>query len=142
MSNVLGTIATAVAAGGLNNAQAHGYIDARQKVNLDVYTIAGTETVASTIKLCGKIPKGARVLSINLTVSANQTAATFSVGDSASATRYATASTSLQTAGKYSIDGGQYQVGQSAGDDQLLLTTGGATLTAGTLKAEVVYCLD
>lgn len=139
MATVLGVIATAVAAGGVNNAVAQGHINARVKVNLDTYTIAGTEGTSSTITLGALIPKGARVLKVVLTVSANQTSATFSVGDDASATRYASASTSLQTAGRYEYDGSQYEVGTTSGDDQIVLTTGGATLTAGTLKAEVHY---
>lgn len=142
MTATLGVIATAVAAGGLNNAQAHGFIDARKKVMLETYTILATEVVGSTIKLFGKIPKNARVLSLKISVSANQNAATISIGDDASATRYATASTSFQTAGKYEFDGGQYLVGTATGDDQIKLTTAGATLTAGTLKAELEFALD
>jgi hypothetical protein len=142
MADVLGVVATAVAAGGQSSNVAHGRVDARKKVHLDSYTIAGTETVVSTIKLGAKLRKGSRILNITLAVSANQTAATFSVGDEASATRYASASTSLQTAGKYVFDGQQYVVGTADGDDQIVLTTGGATLTAGTLRMEVEYALD
>lgn len=142
MSDTLGVVATAVAAGGLSNVVGHGYHDARKKVLLETYTILGTETVGSTIKLFSKIPKNARVLSIKISVSTNQTSATISVGDDASATRYKSASTQFQTAGKYEIDGSQYLVGQSTGDDQIKLTTAGATLTAGALKAELEYVVD
>lgn len=142
MSDVLGTVATAVAAGGIANQVVQGNIDARVKAHLDSYTIAGTETTGSTITLGGLIPKGAKVLEINLDVSANQTSATFDVGDSADADRYATASASLQTAGRYTFYGDQYVIGTATGDNQIVLTTGGATLTAATLKCEVIYVMD
>lgn len=142
MATVLGTVATAVDTGGLNNAVAHGFMNARVKAMLDSYTIAGTEAAASTITLGGLLPTGARVIAILLYVSASQTSLTVSVGDDASATRYGSALTSLQTAGTYLIGGKQYVVGTASGDNQLVLTTGGATATAGTLQATVLYTID
>jgi hypothetical protein len=142
MANYKGDVATAVNTGGLSNAVVQGNIDARKKVNLESYTILGTEASGSTINIGGNLPKNAKVLSITLSVTAAQTSATFSIGDSDSATRYASASTSLQTAGRYGYDGKQYVVGTATGDNAVLLTTGGATLTAGTLRAEIEYVLD
>lgn len=119
-----------------------GFVDARVKAMLDSYAIAGTEIVASTISLGGTIPAGAKVIGIVLYVSVAQAAATFSVGDGASATRYGSAITSLQTAGTYFIGGLNYVVGTTSGDNVLKLTTGGATLTAATLQVAVLYTFD
>lgn len=142
MANYKGSIATKVNTGGLTNASIQGFVDAREKVHCDTYTVAGTELSGSTINMCANIPAGAKVLSVVLSVDNAQTSATFSVGDSASATRYGSASTSLQTAGRYTYDGKQYVVGTTSGDNGLLLTTGGATLTASTLRAEIRYVID
>ena len=145
MSDVKGLTATAVAAGGLSSKLLSGLIDGRVKCMLDTYTILGTETAASTITLGGKIPKGANIIAIYLTVSANQTTATFSVGDLESATRYASAVTDLQTAGDYLYSGNNYVVDMTTSttpDNQIVLTTGGATLSAATLQAAIIYSID
>jgi len=145
MSDVKGVVATAVNTGGLSNAVLSGLIDGRVKCLIDTYTIAGTEVAGSTITLGGKLPKGANVIAILLYVSANQTAATISVGDLELATRYASAITSLQTAGSYLIGGKNYVVDLTVAatpDNQIVLTTGGATLTAGTLQAAILYSID
>lgn len=142
MATVLGTVATVVDSGGLNNAVAQGFLNARVKAMLDSYTIVGTEAAASTITLGGLLPTGAKVVAIILYVSAAQTSLTVSVGDDASATRYASAATSLQTAGTYLIGGKNYVVGTATGDNQIVLTTGGATATAGTLQIAVLYTID
>lgn len=137
-----GDVKTAVDAGGLGNTVVQGLIDGRVKCMLDSLTIAGTELSGSVIKMGQALPAGAKVLAIILYVSAAQTSLTSSVGDGASATRYGSALTSLQTAGSYFIGGQNYVVGTTSGDDQLTLTTGGATATAGTLKSAVLYTLD
>ena len=145
MSDVKGLTATAVAAGGLSNKLLSGLIDGRVKCMLDTYTIAGTETAASTITLGGKIPTGANIIAIVLYVSANQTSATFDVGDLESTTRYASASTSLQTAGSYVYGGTNYVVDMTTAatpDNQIVLTTAAATLSAATLQIAVLYSID
>lgn len=143
MATILADVATNVQAGGLNNAVLNGLIDARVKAHLDSYTIGGsTETSGSTIDIGALIPSGARVLAILVSVSTAQTSATLSIGDDASATRYANADTSIQNAGSYLFSGKNYLTGQSAGDRQIVLTTGGATLTAGQLEVAVLYTMD
>ena len=145
MADVLGVVATKVAAGGLTNAALSGLIDARVKAMVDTYVILGTEASGSTITLGGILPKGANVLEIILTVTANQTTATFSVGDAESATRYASAATDLQTAGRYVYAGNNYvcdDTSPTSTDRQIVLTTGGATLSAATLYATILYTLD
>ncbi len=141
-----GTTQTALDTGGLlggnSTRLAGGLKNARLKVDIDFYTILGSELSASLIKLFGVLPTGANLVAVILDVSAAQTSATFSIGDADSATRYASAVTSLQTAGSYlfSLDG--RVVGTSTSDNQILLTTGGATLTAGTLTAFCLYTTD
>ncbi len=146
MATLAATVATAVAAGGLSNKVLSGLIDGRIKCMIDTYTIGGsTEVSGSTIDIGGKMPKGANVIAIIIFVSTNQTSLTVSVGDDESATRYASAITSLQTAGTYLIGGKNYVVDlttASTPDDQIVITTGGATMTAGTLQVAVLYSID
>lgn len=144
MAAVKGVVATAVAAGGLSNASLNGLRDGRVKAMLDTYVVAGTETVASTITLGAIIPTGANIIAIILSVEDAQAAATFSVGDAGSATRYASAHTGLQTADTAVIIRGKNYVVTGTDDDQIVLTTGGATLTAssGGINICVLYTLD
>lgn len=142
-ATLLGDIAT-LAQAGLPGTIEQGYTDSRVKVNLEKYTIGGsTETSGSTIDIGAPLPAGARVLAIELYVDTAQTALTFKLGDEADDDRYVAAgNTSLQTAGLYRFGGNLYQVGQTSGDRQILLTTGGATMTAGAFKAAVYYTMD
>lgn len=137
----LGDIATLDQAGGPSVIE-QGRKDARVKVMTDSLTIAGTELSGSTIDIGAALPSKARVLEIVLNFSAAQTALTLSIGDDASATRYASASTGPQTEGITRVSGKNYQVGTSTGDRQILLTTGGATATAAQLEAQIYYTMD
>lgn len=137
-----GEVNTAVDTGGVVNAVLNGLIDARVKVNVENYTILGSELSGSTINIGGNLPKGAVILAIVLMVSAAQTAATFSVGDAGSATRYASAHTGLQTAVVPVVIGGKNYVITGTSDTEIVLTTGGATLTAGNLDAFILYAID
>lgn len=139
MSNVLGTVATAIAAGGETNWLLQGLVDGRVKAMIDTYTALGTEAAASTIKMGALIPTGANVLAILLSSSAATGGLTVSIGDSGSATRYASASTSPATAGSYLYGGKAYVTGTNTGDTQLLLTTGGATLGVGLIITTVTF---
>jgi hypothetical protein len=137
-----GEVNTAVGTGGIINGVLNGLIDARVKVNVENYTILGSELAASTINIGGNLPKGAVVLAIVLMVSAAQSSATFSVGDAGSATRYASAHTGLQTAVVPVVIGGKNYVITGTNDTQIVLTTGGATLSAGNLDAFILYAID
>lgn len=136
---------TLIDAGGLSTLLS-GLVDGRVKCMLDSYVIGGSaETSGSTLDIGGNLPKGANVIAIVLSVSANQTSATFDVGDDEDADRYAAASTSLQTAGTYVISGKNYVVDMTTvatPDNRIVLTTGGATLSAGTLYTAVLYSID
>ena len=137
--------ATLVAAGGVSTI-IQGIVDARVKCMLDSYTlVAGTVTSGSTIDIGGKMPKGAHVIAIILFVSSAQVALTIDIGDDENSTRYASADTSLQAIGTFVFSGKNYNVDlttASTPDDQIVITTGGAAVTAGQLEAVVVYSQD
>jgi hypothetical protein len=142
--NVKGVVATAVAATGLANKQGPGVIDARLKQSFDTYTTLGTETTGSTILMGPILPQGALIRDVKIVYTANASA-TLSVGDSASATRYQNA-TSINAAGATSTTsttGTNYEIGTNSGDNQILLTVGGATLQTGaTIQVLITYVFD
>ncbi len=144
MATVKGVNQTQIDTGG-ESVIAGGQIKVKTKVIKDSYVLGGTEGTGTIIKMFGALPPNAIIQSITLDVSAAQASLTMSVGDSGSATRYGNADTGLQTAlgtksfTRVSFPGGQYAIGTNTGDNQILLTTGGATATAGTLYAEIAY---
>lgn len=144
MAAILGDIATKAQSGGLTNWVLNGLINARVKANLESYTIGGTaETSGSTLDLGALLPSGCRVIGIGLHVTTDQSSLTFKLGDDADDDRYVAAgNTSLQTAGLYLFSGKNYKTGQTTGDTQILLTTGGATMTAGQLEVFILYSMD
>ena len=140
--NVLGVNNTLVATGGIATI-GRGLIDGRVKAMLDQYVIGGSaEVTGSTITIGGTLPVGANIVAIVLSVSAAQTSATFSAGDAGSATRYVSASTALQTAVTPLVISGKNYVVTGTSDTAIVLTTGGATLSAGTLYAAIFYTQD
>lgn len=132
-------ISTAVDAG---TAILNGLINARAKVNVVKYTVLGSELSGSTLRIGANLPKGAVVLAIVLAVSVAQASATFSVGDAGSATRYGSALTGLQTALTPLVINGKGYVVTGTDDTQLILTTGGATLTGAALTGFVLFTND
>ena len=139
-----GVNATLQDAGGVSTI-IQGLVDGRLKCCLDTYTILGTEVVADTIDIGANMPKGAHAVALILQVSAAQTSATIDIGDDEDADRYAAADTSLQSVGTYVFSLKNYNVDlttASTPDNRIVLTTGGATLTAGTLQAAVIYSMD
>ena len=141
-----GTNQTGIDAGGIlqggTTRPAGGLRDARVKCVIDFYTIAGSELSGSVIKLFGVLPTGANLLEIVLNFSAAQSSLTLSIGDADSATRYVSASTGPQTAGITRVSLLGRVVGTSTYDNQILLTTGGATATAATLTGYLIYTTD
>lgn len=125
-----------------------GYVNGREKVNMDYYVGLGTEVAASVILMGAPLPIGAKVIAHAIQISASIGSFTVSVGDALSATRYSTA-TALATLNTIvavptalNTTDGYYVIGTNAatasvpsGDTQIQLTTGGATLTAGTIIA-------
>ncbi len=166
MSNFYSVLATAYQAtvntGGPANWQLPGVIEAGVQVYVDSYTALGTETTGAVIYLFTDgtnkvLPNGANILKIDFLVSVHSVGAlTCSVGDLNSATRYASASSSFATSGTaFTIQGSvsatyvPYIIGTNPstaglgavtnGDNQIILTTGGATLTAGTIITAMLY---
>lgn len=131
-----------------------GYVNGREKLNIDYYVGLGTEASGSVLYMGNPLPAGAKVLAIDLTSSANTAALTTSVGDLSSATRYASAATDMQTLRRATYNGmidatnGGYVVGtnpgtgasaSTTGDAQIIITTGGATLIAGVIYGCIVH---
>lgn len=122
-----------------------GYVNGRVKCNLDYYVALGTEAAGSRLLMGALLPIGAKILSVTLLTSANVASLTMSIGDLESATRYASASTAPQSerittfSGMVDATVGFYVVGTTAtptatsNDQQMVITTGGATLTAGVV---------
>lgn len=153
MATVYATIATYTATNALAGNvpgpavwQTAGYINGREKVTMDFYVALGTETAGTVIMMGAPLPVGAKILAISVTTTVNTGSLTVSVGDLNSATRYASADTGPATARLTSYNGiidatnGAYVIGSNPAvptttnnDQQLKLTTGGATLAAGNI---------
>lgn len=154
---VVGVISTAVAGTGASNWQTAGYINGREKVNLDFYVALGTETSGSTIQMCAPIQNGAKIIKVTVFLNTSVGSLTLSTGDLNNATRYKSADTAVATAGNYTYSGcidstnGFYVIGtnpgttgslatqQAQGDAQIVLTTGGATLTTSMIIGVAVH---
>ena len=141
MSAVVGDIATLCAAGGLANKSLNGNIDGRVKVSFDTYTCASLAQ-GSTIKMCQVLPTGAKIVNIKVQNAALGGSVTFSVGDSNTAARYISAADGNSAAAwKEATAGMGYVIGTASGDNQILITTAGATAT-GLITIEVTYTMD
>lgn len=129
-----------------------GFINGREKVNLDYYVALGTEVAGSVIYMGALLPIGAKITAIDLFSSANTASLTVSIGDLNSATRYASADTGMQTlriktfSGMVDASVGFYVIGANPttptttnNDQQIILTTAGATLAAGTVIGTAVH---
>lgn len=129
-----------------------GYVNGRVKCMLDFYVALGTEVAASVLYMGSLLPVGAKILTIDLLSSANTASLTLSVGDLNSATRYASANTGMQTLRQSTLSGmidstnGFYVIGSNPAvptatnnDQQIILTTGGATLTISQIYGIAVY---
>lgn len=153
IADYFGAVATAYIAtattGGPANWQLQGVEDGRVKCKVDTYTGLGTETAGKVIAMGGVLPNGAMVLGITVTLSTTVSNLTIAIGDYANTTRYfAAAALATQAAIRADLNLG-YRVATAANltaitsDNQILLTTAGATLSAGAiLTCIVLYTLD
>ena len=143
MAAVKGVNKTLVDAGGLQSAMLRGQNDARRKSTVDSYE-AAVLVLASTIQVGSTLPKGARIKEIILHADALGGSVTLAVGDSVTADRYITA-TAMNTANKVTkltqIAGRDYVIGTNTGDNQIVITTAGAS-ASGTIKIEIQYTQD
>ena len=174
MTAYYSTLATAYktspSAGGPAEWQLSGVIESPVRCIIDTYVPAGTEAAGSTIRLFTDglykvLPAGANLLKIAFQMASTTSNLTCSVGDLNSATRYVSASTGFASATPFEIScitlatGVAYVVGTNAattgpgtsspgtvsdGDNQIILTTGGATLSASTsvINAILYYTLQ
>ncbi len=147
--------AVAAGVGGPANWVTGGFIDGRVKVMLDYYLAAGTEVAATVIQMGSLLPVGAKILAIMVQTATSTGSLTWSVGDLDSATRYVSASTNAATAGTYWYGGGKdavvgpYVIGSNPAtptatdnDQQIIITTGGATLGVQMIVCAVFYTTD
>lgn len=153
MANFSGTVyAVQVAPPSPANWLTAGFINGNVNCNLDFYVALGTETSGSVLYMGATLPVGAKILSIDLLSSANTASLTVSIGDLNSATRYASADTGMQTlriktfSGMVDATNGYYIVGTNPAtptatnnDQQIILTTGGATIAVNTVIGVAVY---
>ena len=160
MADSLSTVATALnltaSLGGPQEWQLPGVINAPVRCMVDSFTPLGTEAAGAVIRFFTDgvnqvLPAGANILRFDFIMSSTTSSLTCSVGDKNSATRYVSASTGFAGATAFSvsgvISGSPYIIGTNAattgpgtaspgtvsnGDNQIILTTGGATLSATT----------
>ena len=144
MAAVLGVNRTLITAGGESQILS-GQVDARVKVMYDTYEPLGTEAAGSTIAMGGLIPTGARIWDVQCRNDAQDASVTLAVGDSDTAARYVAAYAADSVLGNPIIKaaGFGYKIGTATGDNQILVTTAGATLGAGdTISVAVFYSID
>ena len=122
-----------------------GKFDGRVKCSIDTYE-ASTLVSGSTIKMGGKITKGAIVLFQLLATDALGGSTTMDVGDAEDTDRYHsgldTSSAAITLIGL--VDGVNYETDETDSDNldtQILLTTGGASMS-GTIKLITFYTND
>jgi hypothetical protein len=129
--------------------QLGGLIDGRVKVLLDTYTAVGSGEDAGSVITFAALPTGANVLAVFITSNYATSSLTFSVGDSASTTRYVTASAGPQSAAATNLNvvpgyviGTNYTSATSQ-DNNIVVTTGGAALHSGSIYGiMVLYSFD
>ena len=141
-------IAAAMVAGGVSNWQTPGYIRGNVRVMVDWYVGTSSDTTGSVISMFPPLDAGSMILFFILGASASTGSLTFSLGDNGSATRYLSAGTGIATAGSNIIptleaSTGPYIIGTNTGDNQIIITTGGATLGTGTIYSlQCFYTID
>lgn len=139
MAAVLGANVTKYDAGALGS----NWIDSTDvktgtSIFFDTYE-ASSLASGSTITMA-TLPSGAKVLDIKVWFDALGGSSTLKVGDSTDDDRYYAAAAS-SSAGVFTdilIDGVGYVIGTNSGDDDIIITTGGASIT-GTIKMLVTY---
>lgn len=140
MATVLGVNQTKIEAGGIANLLDKGQTDARSKLVFDTYEASALAS-GSVIKVCGTLPVGAVIHNIVIMNDAMNANVGISIGDSNDANRYTIANsmTTAQVKTIDKIDGFGYVIGTTAGDNQIYLTTNGASACTGTIKVVVKY---
>jgi len=143
MSDVKGVNRTKMDSATPDDRLTGGEFDGRVKVSIDSYE-AATLVSGSTIEIGGTLPEGAKVLEVVIQADALGGSVTLAVGDSDTAARYISA-TAMNTGDKVlrinAIGGRNYVIGTASGDNQVLITVGGASAT-GSIKTQIFYTND
>lgn len=168
--SVLATVYnTTPSTGGPANWVLAGLVECPVRCIIDTYVPVGTEAAGSKIYLFTDginkvLPTGANLIRIDFQMASTTSSLTGSVGDGLSSTRFASASTGFASATAFSIScitlatGVAYVVGTNPsttgpgtatpgtianGDNQIVLLTAGATLSASTsvISAILYYTL-
>ena len=154
MATVKGVQNLALFTGGVTNWQTPGYIRGNVRVMIDWYVGLGSEAAGTVILMHPLLDIGSVILFHQLNLSAGVASLTISIGDLDSATRYtsAVATAVAGTFGPYTKSGstGPYIIGSNPAtptatdnDQQITLTTGGATLgAAAVLTLYTYYTID
>ena len=152
MADYYGVNTTLLYTGGVQKITAGGQKDGRVKVYFDTYVIGGSaETSGKTLLFAGygavagkfgQLPAGATILKIGIGFSTTQSSLTLAVGNLYSASAFcATIGTFVAGISQFVIGAG-VKVGTNTGDDCVLFTTGGATMTLGTMYVSIFYTTD
>ncbi len=144
MATVYGVQKTIIrASGGAAALVPKGAVDGRLGVMVDSYEAAALAG-ASQINLGDLLPVGARVVDVILFTDALGGDVTVDVGDAADDDRYMAAEdASSAIAEKHTdlIDGVDYVIGTTSGDNQVSITTSGGTTATGTIKVVMIYAM-
>jgi hypothetical protein len=136
MADVYGVNSTKYRAGTV--AEKGGY--SSQVLSITESYTATSLADGSTINIGKPLPANAKVLLIVVKSPAFATGRTLAIGDKASSTRYA-AATSVASATTISAVGGNYVVGTATNDDQITLTNAGICNSTTPIQVTVFYTL-
>lgn len=141
MSAVLGVNATKAADPSPANILAPGTLGGKKRTMVDKYEASGLAS-GSTISVGKALPVGAIVTGVKLAYDALGSSSTLSVGDAGAAARYLAAASSASAGERDAIDvDGLGYVVTGTSDTQVLITTGGASIT-GTIAIEIEYVVE
>lgn len=127
-----------IAGSGGSNWVSPGFIKTDLKVWHDKYE-ASSVVAGKTIEVA-RLPKGAKIVGVKMCWDDLNSSVTLALGDSSDADRYisATSASSEGNTDALRIDGMGYVIGTADDDEQILITTAGAT-ASGTIGVTILY---
>jgi hypothetical protein len=141
MANVNGVNADLIATHGTENLLTRGQQDSGVFCMSDTYETSAT--AANTgILMGGVLPKGARIKAVETAYDNIYSggSSVLRVGDSADDDRYQTITvTAAGETTTVAIDGRDYVVGTTSGDNQIIIKATGTSAATGTIKVAVYY---
>ena len=143
MATVKGTNKTLIDTGGMVSQIAAGLVNGRVKCDIDEY-VADGEAIGTVIEMFSDLPAGAKILALIFSSTVEQTSVTFKLGTSYNDDEFAaTGNSTLQAILNAWVEHGKgYVVGTADDDGQIILTTEGSALVAGTINGAVLYTTD